>query len=97
MILKTLVLPIFVTFFPFILNLLTVDYVLHLTPLEQLDRKHFAKVPHTKDGSNTASSGNIFKDYMKKEIALMEVKMKRLCELLDEVCSSLLPVFTLRM
>ena len=62
--------------------------------MEQLDRKHFAKVPHTKDGSNTASSGNIFKDDMKKDIALMEVKMKRLCELLDEVCSSLLPVFT---
>jgi hypothetical protein len=62
--------------------------------LEQLDRKHFAKVPHTKDGSNTAPNGNAFKEDMKKEIALMEVKMKRLCELLDEVCSSLLPVVT---
>jgi len=55
------------------------------TPLEQLDRKHFAKVQRTKDVSNTASNGNNFKDDLKKEIALMEVKMRRLCELLDEV------------
>ena len=40
------------------------------TPLEQLDRKHFAKG-----------------DDLKKEIALLEVKMKRLCEILDEVSS----------
>ncbi|NP_001136895.1 Splicing factor SF3a60 homolog-like [Zea mays] len=59
-------------------------FLLKVTPLEQLDRKHFAKVPHTKDGSNTAPNGNAFKEDMKKEIALMEVKMKRLCELLDE-------------
>ncbi|KAF7102198.1 hypothetical protein CFC21_103376 [Triticum aestivum] len=36
-------------------------------PLEQLDRKHFAKG-----------------DDLKKEIALVEAKMKRLCEILDE-------------
>ncbi|XBI01014.1 hypothetical protein VPH35_129895 [Triticum aestivum] len=39
-----------------------------LKPLEQLDRKHFAKG-----------------DDLKKEIALVEAKMKRLCEILDEV------------
>ncbi|KAF8676295.1 hypothetical protein HU200_047172 [Digitaria exilis] len=60
-------------------------FLLKHTPLEQLDKKHFAKVPHTKDVSNAASNGNNFKDDLKKEIALMEVKMRRLCELLDEV------------
>jgi splicing factor 3A subunit 3 len=60
-------------------------FLLKHTPLEQLDRKHFAKVPRTKDVSNTASDGNNVKDDLKKEIALMEVKMRRLCELLDEV------------
>ncbi|XP_066345213.1 splicing factor SF3a60 homolog [Miscanthus floridulus] len=59
-------------------------FLLKHTPLEQLDRKHFAKVPCTKDGSNTTSNGSNVKDDMKKEIALMEVKMRRLCELLDE-------------
>ncbi|CAL4900155.1 unnamed protein product [Urochloa decumbens] len=59
-------------------------FLLKHTPLEQLDRKHFAKVPRTKDDSNVTSNGNNFKDDL-KEIALMEVKMKRLCELLDEV------------
>ena len=72
---------------------LTVNYILQHTPLEQLDRKHFAKILRTKDGSDTTSNGNNVKDDMKKEIALMEVKMRRLCELLDEVSSSLLPVF----
>ncbi|XBI10740.1 hypothetical protein VPH35_137945 [Triticum aestivum] len=43
-------------------------FLLKHTPLEQLDRKHFAKG-----------------DDLKKEIALLEVKMKRLCEILDEV------------
>ncbi|CAL4948136.1 unnamed protein product [Urochloa decumbens] len=60
-------------------------FLLKHTPLEQLDRKHFAKVPRTKGDSNATSNGNNFKDDLKKEIALMEVKMKRLCELLDEV------------
>jgi hypothetical protein len=83
---------ILVTFFIICFEL-TVDYILQHTPLEQLDRKHFAKVPCTKDGSNTTSNGNNVKDDMKKEIALMEVKMRRLCELLDEVSSLLLPVF----
>ncbi|CAO2171029.1 unnamed protein product [Urochloa humidicola] len=60
-------------------------FLLKHTPLEQLDRKHFAKVLRTKDDSDATSNGNNFKDDLKKEIALMEVKMKRLCELLDEV------------
>ncbi|KAL6615800.1 hypothetical protein ACP70R_038070 [Stipagrostis hirtigluma subsp. patula] len=59
-------------------------FLLKHTPLEQLDRKHFAKVPHN-SVSNTSSNGSSFKDDLKKEIALMEVKMRRLCELLDEV------------
>ncbi|CAN6332746.1 unnamed protein product [Urochloa humidicola] len=60
-------------------------FLLKHTPLEQLDRKHFVKVPRTRDDSNATSNGNNFMDDLKKEIALMEVKMKRLCELLDEV------------
>lgn len=59
-------------------------FLLKHTSLKELDRKHFAKVPHSKDGSTTPSNGNTSKDDLKKEIALMEVKMKRLCELLDE-------------
>ncbi|CAN6327909.1 unnamed protein product [Urochloa humidicola] len=59
-------------------------FLLKHTPLEQLDRKHFAKVPRTKDDSNATFTGNNFKD-LEKEIALLEVKMKRLCELVDEV------------
>ncbi|EMS56818.1 Splicing factor 3A subunit 3 [Triticum urartu] len=43
-------------------------FLLKHTPLEKLDRKHFAKG-----------------DDLKKEIALTEMKMKRLCEILDEV------------
>ncbi|CAN6346498.1 unnamed protein product [Urochloa humidicola] len=60
-------------------------FLLKHTPLEQLDRKHFAKVPRTKDDSNATFTGNNFKDDLEKEIALLEVKMKRLCELVDEV------------
>jgi len=50
--------------------------------LEQLDRKHFAKGSSV---SNLPSNGNSSKDDLKKEIALIEVKMRRLCEILDEV------------
>uniref|UniRef100_A0A0E0D5Q9 Matrin-type domain-containing protein n=1 Tax=Oryza meridionalis TaxID=40149 RepID=A0A0E0D5Q9_9ORYZ len=59
-------------------------FLLKHTPLEQLDRKHFAKGSHS-SVSNATSNGNNFKDNLKKEIALMEVKMRRLCELLDEI------------
>ncbi|XP_062217876.1 splicing factor SF3a60 homolog [Phragmites australis] len=59
-------------------------FLLKHTPLAQLDRKHFAKVSRN-SVSNIPSNGNNFKDDLKKEIALMEVKMRRLCELLDEV------------
>lgn len=59
-------------------------FLLKHTPLEQLDRKHFAKGSRS-SVSNATSNGNNFKDDLKKEIALMEVKMRRLCELLDEV------------
>ncbi|KAJ4954013.1 hypothetical protein NE237_030845 [Protea cynaroides] len=49
------------------------------TPLEQLDRKQFAK--RSNQNGNAASSQQIDSS---KEIALMEAKMKRLCELLNE-------------
>jgi hypothetical protein len=67
-------------------------YVLQNTPLERLDRKHFAKVPHTLNVSSESSNDNSFKDDL-KETALLEVKMKRLCKLLDEVSSPLLLVY----
>jgi hypothetical protein len=57
--------------------------------LEQLDRKHFVKGSRS-SVSNVPSNGNNSKDDLKKEIALIEVKMRRLCEILDEVSSSFL-------
>lgn len=59
-------------------------FLLKHTPLEQLDRKHFAKGSRS-SLSNVPSNGNNSKDDLKKEIALIEVKMRRLCEILDEV------------
>lgn len=49
------------------------------TPLEQLDRKHFAKGSHGSEQNGAAEGMN-----SKKEIAFMEAKMQRLCELLKE-------------
>jgi hypothetical protein len=63
------------------------DHIFQHTPLEQLDRKHFAKGSSV---SNVPSNGNSSKDDLKKEIALIEVKMRRLCEILDEVSCSFL-------
>uniref|UniRef100_A0ACD5VTM5 Uncharacterized protein n=1 Tax=Avena sativa TaxID=4498 RepID=A0ACD5VTM5_AVESA len=59
-------------------------FLLKHTPLEQLDRKHFAKGSRS-SVSNVPSNGNNSKDDLKKEIALIELKMRRLCEILDEV------------
>ncbi|KAL5216091.1 hypothetical protein ABZP36_007492, partial [Zizania latifolia] len=56
-------------------------FLLKHTPLVQLDRKHFAKGSH----GSVSNNGNSIKDDLKKEIALMEIKMMRLCELLDEI------------
>ncbi|KAG1367555.1 hypothetical protein COCNU_14G000230 [Cocos nucifera] len=49
------------------------------TPLEQLDRKHFAKGSRGSEQNGVAEETN-----SKKEIALLEAKMQRLCELLKE-------------
>jgi hypothetical protein len=48
-------------------------------PLEKLDKKHFTKGVRASDQNGTEQNNN------KKEIALMEVKLRRLCELLKEV------------
>uniref|UniRef100_A0A1J3JT40 Splicing factor 3A subunit 3 n=1 Tax=Noccaea caerulescens TaxID=107243 RepID=A0A1J3JT40_NOCCA len=52
------------------------------TPLEKLDKKHFAKQTHNRkqngDAKATQESDNA------KEIALTEAKVKKLCNLLDE-------------
>ncbi|KNA09357.1 hypothetical protein SOVF_154360 [Spinacia oleracea] len=54
------------------------------TPLEKLDRKHFAKLPC---GSNQNGNGDVqfHKQEDIKELALVEAKMKKLCELLEEI------------
>lgn len=51
------------------------------TPLEMLDRKHFAKPLR---GSEQNGNVPVQKEDL-KELALMEAKMKRLCELLNEI------------
>ncbi|THG10044.1 hypothetical protein TEA_028115 [Camellia sinensis var. sinensis] len=52
------------------------------TPLEQLDRKHFAKGSRVSEqNANTAAPQQAESS---KEIALMEAKMKKLCDLLQE-------------
>ncbi|XP_057951620.1 splicing factor SF3a60 homolog [Malania oleifera] len=51
------------------------------TPLEQLDRKHFAKGSRGSQQNGVAATLQL---HNSKEIALMEAKMEKLCELLDE-------------
>ncbi|KAJ9164296.1 hypothetical protein P3X46_023892 [Hevea brasiliensis] len=52
------------------------------TPLEKLDKKHFAKRSH---GSEQNGGAPALKEVdNSKEIALMEAKMKKLCDLLSE-------------
>ncbi|XP_059629057.1 splicing factor SF3a60 homolog [Cornus florida] len=52
------------------------------TPLEQLDRKHFAKGLHRSEQNGIAAAPRQADN--SKEIALMEAKMEKLCDLLHE-------------
>ena len=52
------------------------------TPLEKLDKKHFAKGPRGLEKTGLASFPQ---DENAKEIALMETKMRKMCDLLEEV------------
>lgn len=53
------------------------------TPLEKLDKKHFAKPPR---GLEQNGNGNEqFQKQDVKELALVEAKIKKLSELLEEV------------
>ncbi|KAK7351002.1 hypothetical protein VNO77_10117 [Canavalia gladiata] len=52
------------------------------TPLEKLDRKHFAKGARGSEKTGVAVVPQ--EDGSSKEIALMEAKMKKLCQLLEE-------------
>lgn len=55
------------------------------TPLEELDRKHFVKgyqAPNQKKSSKEIAQ----QVATSKNLALAEVKLQRLCELLQEVC-----------
>lgn len=62
------------------------------TPLDKLDKKHFAKGIRGKEQNGVAPApqevGNL------KDIALMEAKMKKLCDLLSEV-STCIPLVVL--
>ncbi|OIV96822.1 hypothetical protein TanjilG_08683 [Lupinus angustifolius] len=52
------------------------------TPLEKLDKKHFAKVARGSEKNGVGAAPQ--QDENSKEIALMEAKMKKLCDLLEE-------------
>lgn len=54
------------------------------TPLDQLDKKHFAKGARTSEQSGGAPGQQKLNSM--KEISLMEAKLQRMCELLKEVC-----------
>ena len=58
-------------------------YSLQHTPLQLLDKKHFAKLSRQpiQNGSAVASQNN----ENLKQVALMEAKIEKLCDLLDEV------------
>jgi hypothetical protein len=53
------------------------------TPLEKLDKKHFAKGARASEENRATAALEL--DHNSKEIALVEAKMKKLCDLLDEV------------
>lgn len=53
------------------------------TPLEKLDKKHFAKASRGAEQNGVAATLKEFDNL--KVIALMEAKMKKLCDLLGEV------------
>ncbi|KAM7268350.1 hypothetical protein ACFE04_010516 [Oxalis oulophora] len=53
------------------------------TPLEKLDKKHFAKGPRGVE-QNGAVAASPQETNHSKDIALMEAKVKRLCDLLEE-------------
>ena len=61
------------------------------TPLEKLDKKHFAKGARGLEKNGVAAVPQ--QDENSKEIALMEAKMKRLCDLLEEVSTCCLVSF----
>lgn len=65
------------------------SFVQH-TPLEKLDKKHFPKGSRGSEQNGIAAALQQNEDW--KEIALMESKMEKLCDLLEEVslCSVLI-------
>lgn len=63
------------------------------TPLEKLDRKHFAKGACGVEKNGVAAVPQ--EDGNSKEIALMEAKMTKLCHLLEEVSTFCLISFSL--
>lgn len=60
-----------------------VIFLFQHTPLEKLDRKHFAK--GSRGPQQNGNSVTIQPSADAKEIALIESKVKRLCDLLQEV------------
>lgn len=64
--------------------------ILQHTPLEKLDKKHFAKGARVSEQNRAAAAPQ--QDDSSKEIALQEAKMKKLCDLLDEVSLCSIPI-----
>lgn len=56
------------------------------TPLDQLDRKHFAKGSRRSEHIGTPAAPK--EADSSKDIALLEAKLGKICELLHEVCHS---------
>lgn len=60
------------------------------TPLEKLDKKHFAKGSRGSEQNGVAAAPQVVNNL--KEIALMEAKIIKLCDSLEEVSISLATV-----
>jgi hypothetical protein len=68
-------------------------YSVQDTPLEKLDKKHFAKGSRGSEPNGGAATSKEVDN--SKEIALMEAKINKLCDLLDEVsCGANVPCFS---
>lgn len=62
------------------------------TPLEKLDRKHFAKGSRGSEQNGVAAALQQTEDW--KEIVLTESKMEKLCDLLEDVILCFVLVFS---
>lgn len=61
------------------------ELCLQHTPLEKLDKKHLAKGSRGSERNGGGAPLQLNEDA--KEVALMEAKIRKLCDLLEEVCN----------